>query len=90
MAVALLLIVAGFGLSRYVLLQNYMNKYIESDIRATVISTVSMIDRLVRALLYPAVGLLIEWSLTLALIVIGAGVIAFASLSRIEEEHLID
>jgi len=90
LTVVLLLIVAGFGLSRYVLFQNYMNKYIESDIRATVISTISMIDRVVRAVLYPLVGILVEWSLTYSIMIIGAAIIVCALLSGVEEEHLID
>lgn len=88
--VVLLLTVAGFGLSRYVLFQNYMNKYIESDIRATVISTVSMIDRFVRAVLCPVIGLLVEWSLEYSLIILGAAIIVFGLISGVEEEHLID
>ncbi len=88
--VVLLLTVAGFGLSRYVLFQNYMNKYIESDIRATVISTVSMIDRFVRAVLCPVVGLLVEWSLEYSLIILGAAIVVFGLISGVEEEHLID
>lgn len=88
--IVLLLIVSGFGITRYILFQSYMNKYIESDIRATVISTVSMIDRFVRALLYPLVGLLVEWSLMYSLVILGAAIIVFALLSGVEEEHLID
>ena len=90
LTVVLLLTIAGFGLSRYVLFKNYMNKYIESDIRATVISTVSMVDRFVRAALYPFIGLLVEQSPTYTVTAIGAAMIVFALLSRVEEEHLID
>ncbi len=88
--ILLLLIAAGFGLSREVLFQNYMNKYIESCNRATVISTVSMVDKFVRALLYPLIGLLVEWSLNCAIIIVGFAVIVFALISRVREEHLID
>jgi MFS family permease len=90
LTIVLLLTVAGFGLSRYVLFQNYMNKYIESDVRATVISTVSMIDRCVRAVLYLLIGLLVEWSLTYSFMIIGAAIILCVLLSGIEEEYLID
>ena len=90
LTIVLLLTVAGFGLSRYVLFQNYMNKYIESDIRATVISTVSMIDRVVRAVLCPVVGLLVEWSLKYSLIILGAAIVVSGLISGVEEEHLID
>lgn len=89
-SVFLLLIITGFGLSRAVLFQNYMNKHIESSIRATVISTVSMLETLVMAVLYPLAGLLVERSLDRTLIVIGAAVILCALLARTREEHLLD
>jgi hypothetical protein len=89
-AVFLLLAIAGFGLSRGVLFQNYMNKHIESSLRATVISTVSMIRTLVMGLLYPLVGLLVEWSLSGTLIIIGAAIVLCALLSKTREEYLLD
>jgi len=89
-AVFLLLVIAGFGLSRAVLFQNYMNKHIESSFRATVISTVSMIRTLAMGLLYPLAGLLVEWSLTGTLIIIGAAIILCALLSKTQEEYLLD
>ena len=89
-AVFLLLVIAGFGLSRAVLFQNYMNKHIESSVRATVISTVSMIGTLVMGLLYLIAGLMVEWSLSGTLIIIGAAIILCALLSRTREEYLLD
>jgi uncharacterized membrane protein len=89
-AVFLLLVIAGFGLSRAVLLQNYMNKHIESSLRATVISTVSMIYTLVLGLLFLLAGLLVEWSLNGTLIIIGTAIILCALLSRTQEEYLLD
>jgi MFS family permease len=88
-AVFLLLVIAGFGLSRAVLFQNYMNKHIESSLRATVISTVTMIGTLIMGLLYPLAGLLVEWSLTGTLIIIGAAIILCALLSKTREEYLL-
>jgi len=89
-AVFLLLVIAGFGLSRGVLFQNYMNKHIESPLRATVISTVSMIATLIMGFLYPLAGLLVEWSLNGTLIIIGAAIILCALLSKTREEYLLD
>jgi MFS family permease len=88
--VPLLLVIAGFGLSRGVLFENYMNKYIDSSVRATVISTVSMIATLAMASMYLTVGLLVEWSLRGTLITIGAAIIVCALLARTREEHLLD
>jgi len=90
LTIVLILIASGFGLSRHILFDNYMNKHIESENRATVLSLVSMIGRLVMGLLYPIVGLLVEWSLSMALAVIGGLVIVSALVSRVEEVHLLD
>ncbi|MBT4541103.1 MFS transporter [Candidatus Woesearchaeota archaeon] len=88
--IILLVLIGGFGLSRYVLFQSYYNKYIESENRATVISTMSMIDRFIRGLAYPLIALLVEWSLTYTLIILGLGIIIIAFISRVEEKHLLD
>jgi MFS family permease len=90
LAIVIICLTAGFGLSRNVLFQSYMNKYIESHNRATVISTISMLRSLVCAVMYPLVGLMVEWSLNYSFIIIGALTIICALFSKVEEEHLID
>jgi MFS family permease len=89
-AIILISLTGGFGLSRIVLFQSYMNKYIESHNRATVISTISMLRSLISAIMYPLVGLMVEWSLNYSFIIIGTLIIICALVSKIEEEHLID
>lgn len=89
-SVILIALIAGFGLSRYVLVSNYMNKYIKSKIRATVLSTASMVESLGLAIMYLVVGLLAEWSLNYTLIIIGVLCVIVAIVSRVEEGHLID
>ena len=86
----LMVLIGGFGISRSVLISNYMNKYIETRNRATVLSTVSMFRSLGLAIAYPLVGLLVEWSLNYTFILIGVAIILVAAISRVEEEHLID
>ncbi len=81
---------AGIGLARRPLLLNYMNKYIPSEQRATIISTIAMLRTLVLVILNPLVGLLTEWSLNKTLIILGTLAICFAFISKIEENHLID
>ncbi len=90
LAIVIICLTGGFGLSRGVLFQSYMNKYIESHNRATVISTISMFKSLVSAVMYPLVGLMVEWSLDYSFIVIGTLIIICALASKVEEEHLID
>ena len=90
LAIAIIGLTAGFGLSRNVLFQSYMNKYIESHNRATVISTISMLRSLVCAVMYPLVGLMVDWSLNYSFVIIGTLMIICALFSKVEEEHLID
>lgn len=89
-AIAFILIIAGFGLSRSVLFQSYMNKHIESHNRATVLSSISMTSGFVRGLMYPFVGLLVEWSISYTFIIIGVLILGFTFISQVQEEHLQD
>jgi len=90
--VVLLVIIigGGFGLSRRPLFVSYMNKYIPSPKRATVLSTVSMLRRFALIFVNPAVGLLVDWSLNYTLIILGIAAIIFSLISKVEENHLID
>jgi len=90
LSVVMILLVGGFGLTRKPLLQNYMNKFIESHNRATVLSTVSMIYMFSAAVLNLVWGYLVDWNLKYTLILIGSLVIVIAIVSKIEEEHLVD
>ncbi|MFH1972447.1 MAG: MFS transporter [archaeon] len=88
--IILFLIIMGFGLTRSVLFDNYMNRYIKSENRATVLSTTEMISNFGSAIAYPLVGLSVEWSLNYTFVIIGVLIIIFALVSRVKEEHLID
>jgi MFS family permease len=89
-SIFLFLVIAGFGLTRAILFQNYINKYIESHQRATVISTVSMLNQLAQGVVYLSIGVLVKWSLTYALVIVGILMIICALISKVEEDHLID
>lgn len=88
-AIVLILVISAFGLPRHFVFQTYLNRYIESHNRSTVISTISMIDRFCRAVTYPLIGLLVESSLRYAFFFIGGVLILFSIISKVEEEHLI-
>ncbi|MBN3037426.1 MAG: MFS transporter [Candidatus Diapherotrites archaeon] len=89
-AAGLVVITASVGLSRTILLANYFNKHIDSRNRATVLSTISMLFMFARAIIAPVLGVLVDWSLSAALIVLGALLIATAALSRVEEHMMPD
>ncbi len=80
----------GIGLSREPLLASYMNKHIPSEKRATVLSTINMVSRLPIAILSPLVGVMIDWSVSYTLVILGLLAIAFSFASRVEEKHLIE
>jgi len=89
--VLLVIIVGGgFGLSRRPLFISYMNKYIPSPQRATVLSTISMFRRICLVVVNPLIGMLVDWSLNYTLIILGTAAIIFSFVSKVEENHLID
>lgn len=87
-SIPLILIVIGFGFSRSLIFVKGINIQIESENRATVISTVNMFASFIRAILYPLVGYLVMWNLSMTFILLGAIIIIFALLSRIKNEYL--
>ena len=90
LSIPLIVIIAGLGLTRHVLFHNYMHKYVRSAQRATFMSTVGMLQRLCSALLYPVVGLLMDRSLSMTLVALGAVTIVVSLFSGVEEVHLLD
>ncbi|MBD3355309.1 MFS transporter [Candidatus Woesearchaeota archaeon] len=89
-AIISILIIAAFGMSRERLFASYMNKYIESHNRATVISSIRMLKTLFRALIYPIIGILVEFSLMYAFVGLGLVLMIIAIFSKVKEEHLLD
>jgi len=80
----------AFGFTRKILLSNYMNKFISSENRATVLSTASMLENFGRAIIYPIMGILMEYSVNLSALILGAAIIIVSLFSKVEEDMLID
>ncbi|NIO45078.1 MAG: MFS transporter [Candidatus Aenigmarchaeota archaeon] len=80
----------GFGLSREPLFTSYFNKYIPSDKRATVLSSITMLRRLSVAVINPVIGILADWSFSNTLILLGLVAVIFSFVSGTKEEMLID
>ncbi|MBL7160125.1 MAG: MFS transporter [Candidatus Aenigmarchaeota archaeon] len=83
-----ILLIGGFGLTRRILFASYFNKYIPSDKRATVLSTISMFRTFAIAIVNPFVGMLTDWSLYYTAILLGAIAVLFAFISRTKEKML--
>jgi len=76
-------VIVGLKLLRAPLLSDLINRLVASDNRATILSGVSMLERLVVFLLYPMVGWAADRSLSLAFAGLGAVTLLFAALSRL-------
>ena len=66
-----IIILGGFGLARTMVINGIMNQLIKSDIRATVLSGIVMINTLVYALVNPLVGYLADHSVRFTFLLIG-------------------
>lgn len=67
-----------------------MNQFIASDKRATVISSISMFRRFVLVVLNPIVGLTVDYSLRLGLLLVGLLPLAVFLFSPVTEDMLED
>ena len=85
-SIPLILIVIGFGFSRSLIFVKGINKQIETENRATVLSTINMIASLIRAILYPLVGYLVMWNLDITFLVLGVLIVIFAVFSKIKND----
>lgn len=83
-------VISGFGISRWILDQNYMQKHIESYNRATVLSAVSMMRSMGKIVCYAVAAAAMLASLKVAFIVIGSVLLVLAVFSGIRESHFED
>jgi MFS family permease len=88
LGILLIIIIIGFGFSRSIIFINGINKNIEKENRATVLSTISMIRSFIITILYPVIGILVMWNLNYTFIILGISIILIALLSSVKNEHL--
>jgi MFS family permease len=85
-----LFLIVGCKMVRMPILSDFMNRFIESRNRATVISSVSLLERFLMFLLYPIVGLLADVSIDYALLFLGSVCAVFAVATKVSEIHLAE
>jgi len=89
LGVIILFIIVGFGYPRSLLYMHGINKQIESENRATVLSTINMFGSLSMAVLYPLIGLIVEtWSIFWFFILNGIIILIFTVFTRVKSEYL--
>lgn len=87
-SVILMIIIVGFGFTRNIFFVKGINREMESENRATVLSTISMMSCLLRGILYPIVGVLVMIGLNFTFLIIGTIIIVLALLTRVKNEYL--
>ncbi|MFX0042070.1 MAG: MFS transporter [Candidatus Hodarchaeota archaeon] len=88
LGIILLLVIAAFGYPRYLIYVNGINKQIESENRATVLSTINMFGSFLMAIAYPFIGLIVEWNPFVVFIIIGIMILFFTLFTRVKNEYL--
>ncbi len=88
LGLAIVLTIVAFGYSRYLIFIDGINLQIESENRATVLSTINMFSSFLRAILYPVVGLLVEWNIFVVFIMTGGLILLFTIFIRSKSEYL--
>jgi MFS family permease len=86
--IALILVIMAFGFSRRLIFSSGINKQIESNSRATVLSAISMLGNIAHTISYPFIGIIVEWNVFAVFIFLGSLTITFAILSRVKNEYL--
>lgn len=86
--ILMLFLIVGFGYTRGLIYMNGINKHIESENRATVLSTINMFGSVARAIIYPFLGLLVEWNLFVVFIIIGIMILLLTAFTRVKSEYL--
>ncbi|NVM35625.1 MAG: hypothetical protein HWN81_08515, partial [Candidatus Lokiarchaeota archaeon] len=67
---------------------NGINKQIESEDRATVLSTINMFGSLIMAIIYPFVGLIFMWNFFVVFIILGILILILTLFTRVKSEYL--
>ena len=88
LGIFMLFLIVGFGYTRGLIYINGINMQIESENRATVLSTINMFESILRAILYPFIGLIVEWNLFAMFIIIGIMILILTAFTKIKSEYL--
>jgi MFS family permease len=88
--VALVMLAMAFGLSRMPIASSVLNAGVAAPVRATMLSTVSMLRTLAICLVNPVTGFLADRSLGTTMAALGAATLVVALASPLRERHLAE
>ncbi|MFX1411248.1 MAG: MFS transporter [Promethearchaeota archaeon] len=88
LGILLIFIIVATGYPRFLLYMNGINKLVESENRATVLSTVNMFGSLLRAIIFPLMGIIVMWNIFAIFIIIGSLILLFTIFTRVKSDYL--
>ena len=88
LGILMLFLIVGFGYTRGLIYISGINNQIESENRATVLSTINMFGSISRAILYPFIGFIVDWNLFVMFLIIGIMILILTALTRVKSEYL--
>ncbi len=85
--IGIVLVISMFN-GRNPIFDDYMNRHIKSENRATVLSGINMVERIAISAIYIPIGILTDLSLQGTLIILGIAALVFTFASRVKEEQV--
>ena len=86
--ILMLFLIVSFGYTRGLIYINGINRQIESENRATVLSTINMFGSITRAIIYPFLGLIVDWNLFVMFLIIGIMILVLTAFTKVKSEYL--
>lgn len=88
LGITFLLIIVAVGYPRYLLFVNGINRVVESENRATVLSTIHMFTSVLRTIFFIFIGYIVSWNIFAIFIIIGGLIIILTFFSKVKSEYL--
>lgn len=88
LGILLVLIIVAFGYPRYLIYVNGINKQIEAEERATVLSTINMFRSFFMAIMFLIIGIIGTINIIYIFLFVGAAIIIFTFFTRVKKDYL--
>jgi hypothetical protein len=88
LGILLVLIIVAFGYPRYLIYVNGINKQIEAEERATVLSTINMFRSFFMAIMFLIIGMIGTLNIIYIFLFVGVAILIFTIFTRVKKEYL--
>ena len=88
LGIIFLLIIIALGNPRPLLFINGINRHVDTENRATVLSTINVISSSLKAVFYPLIGFLILVNINFLYLIFGVLILILALKTKLKEDYL--